>query len=316
MKKDKNSLEVRMKSYEAINRTFLIPNMYNVIRLDGKAFHTYTKQFKKPFDDIFINAMDETAKYLCENIQGAKFAFVQSDEISIFFADTDSRESQLWYKGNIQKIVSVAASIAAAKFNHIMFIEKMKSITQNHNDIPAPCYNQKDFQNVIENVQLATFDTRVYQLPNKNELINSFIWRQQDCIRNSVSSVAQYHFSTKELHKKSTKDMKAMLIENGDAWENYDLKYKNGRFIRKNTYINDIKIADSDYYGCDQIWYQPENEGLYPSKHGRALQWFDENDSGSPDWCDIEIKKIRSIWDIDGAKEFLEVRESIKNNFF
>lgn len=313
MKKNNDSLGDRMKGYEAINRTYLIPNMHNVIRLDGKAFHTYTKGFKRPFDDILINCMDETAKYLCDSIQGAKFAYVQSDEISIYFTDTDSFDQQLWFKGNIQKIVSVAASKAAAKFNHIMFIEKMKSITQIHNDIPSPGYNQRDFKNIVEDIKLAEFDARVYQLPNKDEMINAFIWRQQDCIRNSISAVAQYRFSHKELHKKSTKDMKEMLNSVNDPWENYGKQYRNGRFIMKNMYINDIKVAKKGYDGIDQIWYQPDNQGLFKSKYGRALQWFENTDAGGADWCDIEIEKIRTKWDIEGADNFVEQRNVLYN---
>ena len=109
MKTIKNdNLGNRIKNYEGITRQFLIPKVPTILRLDGIAFHTYTKKFKRPFDDVLINAMNETAIYLCSKIQGAKFAFVQSDEISIYLSDRDNIESQLWYKGNIQKIVSAS----------------------------------------------------------------------------------------------------------------------------------------------------------------------------------------------------------------
>ncbi|TXG86072.1 MAG: hypothetical protein E6R13_01165, partial [Spirochaetes bacterium] len=128
MSKNKNNaLGDRMKKYEVITRTHLIPKLYTIIRLDGKAFHTYTKQFKKPFDDVLISAMDETAKYLCSNIQGAKFAYVQSDEITIFVSDMDSLEQQMWFDGEVQKIVSIAASMATAKYNHVMVVNKLKT---------------------------------------------------------------------------------------------------------------------------------------------------------------------------------------------
>jgi tRNA(His) 5'-end guanylyltransferase len=291
---NKLKLDDRMKQYEHINRNYLIPNMYNVIRLDGKAFHTYTKQFIKPFDDVFINAMNETAKYICETMQGAKFAFVQSDEISIYFTDTDNHEQQLWFGGNIQKIVSVAASKAAAKFNQIIFLHNSKSTIEE-----------------LQQLQLAEFDARVFQLPNKHELLNCFIWRQEDCIRNSVSTVAQYFYSTKELHKKTVKDMKTMLLESGRAWENYNSKYKNGRFISKEIYINDILVGDNE----TEIRYQPDNEGIFKSKYGRALQ-LNTSENDEIDWCDIKIKKMRSFWNISNANIFLNVRETLIKKYF
>lgn len=219
MKKSKDNLGDRMKKYEVINRDFLIPKLHTIIRLDGKAFHTYTKQFKRPFDDVLINAMNETAKYLCENIQGVKFAYVQSDEISIYLSDQDSYEQQMWYGGNIEKIVSVAASMASAKFNHIMTLSNIliannpEAIINNypHYTLVVEC-----IYDAIENMKLAEFDARVFQVPTKDEVVNCFIWRQQDAIRNSISAIAQYHFSATELHKKSTRDMLVMLETKND----------------------------------------------------------------------------------------------------
>jgi len=296
-KNKNNALGDRMKKYEVITRTHLIPKLYTIIRLDGKAFHTYTKQFKKPFDDVLINAMDETAKYLCSNIQGAKFAYVQSDEITIFISDMDSLEQQMWFDGEVQKIVSIAASMASAKFNHIMTVNKLQ-----HNI---------DIQSVI-NMKLAEFDARVFQVPTVDELINCFIWRQQDCIRNSISSVAQSRFSQKELHKKSTKDMKQMLVDINDPWEKYEDKQKTGRLIVKKLYINDIEVAEDNYDGTEKIIHQPEGGGLYPSKHGRALQYaMSTNDD--EDWCDIEIKKIRSKWESVACPELVLNKQFMKN---
>lgn len=131
----KDSLGNRMKNYESINRTFLIPKMHTVLRLDGRAFHTYTKPFEKPFDDFLISTMDETAKYLCSKIQGAKFAYVQSDEITIYLSDNDEMETQMWYGGNIQKMVSVSASIATTKFNHLMILRQIKRSAEKYKSI-------------------------------------------------------------------------------------------------------------------------------------------------------------------------------------
>lgn len=229
MATDKTTLGDRMKNYESINRSYLIPKLYTVMRLDGRAFHTYTKQFERPFDDVLINMMDETAKYLCSKIQGAKFAYVQSDEISIYISDTDELETQMWYGGNIQKMVSVSASIATAKFNHLRTIALFENPTKNgltHNN--------------LENMALAEFDSRVFQVPNKEEVVNNFLWRQQDCTRNSIQSVAQSLYSQKELHGKNTDQLQDLIFRKGINWNDYDPKLKRGRFIYKVNYFNGI----------------------------------------------------------------------------
>jgi tRNA(His) guanylyltransferase len=223
-----DTLGDRMKKYEKINSDNLIPKIPTVVRLDGRAFHTYTKQFKKPFDDVLINTMDETAKYLCSKIQGAKFAFVQSDEISIYITDRDNLEAQLWYDGNIQKITSVSASIATGKFNQLMFINAC-------GDLKESMISDND----IAKMMLAEFDSRVFQLPNDEEVVNCFLWRQNDCTRNSISSVAQSLYSAKQLHKVNTKQMQDLIFEKGINWNDYNPKLKRGRFITKQTYIND-----------------------------------------------------------------------------
>jgi tRNA(His) 5'-end guanylyltransferase len=306
--KKSDNLGDRMKKYEVVNKSNLIPKLPTVIRLDGKAFHTYTKQFTKPFDNALINLMDETAIYLCSKIQCAKFAFVQSDEISIYLSDRDSLEQQMWYDGEVEKMVSVSASMAAAKFNHLAFLNNIEMLRDKDTNLTSLSDESMD---KLENLKLAEFDARVFQLPNDEELINAFIWRQQDCIRNSISSVAQSRFSFKELHKKSTKDMKQMLVDINDPWENYEDKQKTGRLIVKKLYINDIEADGRDALE-NQIWYQPYNQSVfYPSKHGRALQYA-INTHGDKDWCDIEIKKIRSKWESVACPELVLNKDFIK----
>jgi len=234
-----DSLGDRMKNYEAINRHFLIPKLYTILRLDGKAFHTYTKKFKRPFDEVLINAMDETAKYLCSKIQGAKFAYVQSDEITIFLSDMDSIETQMWFDGNIQKMTSVSASMATAKFNHLMVLFEIKEGMGIYGNYPDTVDRICDD---VENMQMAEFDSRVFQLPNEHEVVNCVLWRQQDCTRNSISSVAQSLYSPKELHGKNQKDMQELIFQKGINWDKYDAKLKRGRFIDKVTYINDVPV--------------------------------------------------------------------------
>lgn len=247
MKTIKNdNLGNRIKNYEGITRQFLIPKVPTILRLDGIAFHTYTKKFKRPFDDVLINAMNETAIYLCSKIQGAKFAFVQSDEISIYLSDRDNIESQLWYKGNIQKIVSASASFAAAKFNQLMFIAECN---KQHGNSAIDVLTKND----ITSLKLAEFDSRVFQVPNDDEVLNTLLWRQNDCTRNSISSVAQSLYSHTELNKKNTKEMQELIFQKGQNWDKLDPLLKRGRFINKNTYVNgSLAYKKNDNYYLDQ----------------------------------------------------------------
>ncbi len=238
----KDSLGDRMKRYEDVNRGYLIQNANTIIRIDGRAFHTYTKQFKRPFDAELVKAMDDTAIYLCSRIQGAKFAYVQSDEISIVITDYDSIDSGMWYEGNIQKIVSVSASMAAAKFNQLMTlrllkIEEKKVDEWNSSDTHYKFSPFGVMDVEIEKMQLAEFDSRVFQLPSQTEVNNYFLWRQQDCTRNSISSVAQSMYSHKDLHGVNTDQMQELIFKKGTNWNDFDPKLKRGRFIAKKTYV-------------------------------------------------------------------------------
>lgn len=207
MKNKKDNLGDRMKNfYENITRFFLPRRTYTIIRIDGKAFHTYTKGLDRPFDDKFVNDMDETACYLCKNIQGAKFAFVQSDEISILLTDFDSLTTSAWFDGNIQKMVSVSASLATAKFNE------------------------------LRPNKIALFDSRVFTISSRVEVENYFIWRQQDTTRNSISSVAQWLYSPSELKNVSCNQMQEMCFQKGINWNDYPGKLKRGRLILKQEY--------------------------------------------------------------------------------
>ena len=214
MNKNKDSLGDRMKSYyENRVKTFLPRRTYSIIRIDGKAFHTYTKGLNKPFDENLINDMNATAKFLCENIQGAKMAYVQSDEISILLTDFDKLNTDAWFDGNVNKITSISSSYATAIFNSLR---------------PG---------------KLAFFDSRAFTIPTRSEVSNYFLWRHNDAVRNSISIVAQTFFSANQLHKKSTKNMIEMLkTEKNIIWNEYNEGQKYGRFIVKEKYnLNDDK---------------------------------------------------------------------------
>ena len=203
----KDSLGDRMKDfYENRTRNFLPRRTYTIIRVDGKAFHSYTRGLVRPFDEKLVNDMDETACYMCKNIQGAKFAFVQSDEISILLTDFEGLTTDAWFDGNIQKIASISASLATAKFNE------------------------------LRPNKIALFDSRVFTISSDIEVENYFIWRQQDTTRNSISSVAQSMFSHRELENKNTDQMQEMCFQKGVNWNDFSAKLKRGRLIVKQDY--------------------------------------------------------------------------------
>lgn len=232
----KDELGNRMKLfYEDRTRYYLPRRTYTILRLDGRSFHTYTKGLNKPFDEGLIQDMDETACYLCKNIQGAKFGFVQSDEISILLTDFDKIGTDAWFDGNIQKMASIAASMATAKFNQLRTTRQLKEIAIKKNTQYFPASLQNDMIPIesLENVKLAEFDARVFTIPSKTEVANMMVWRQQDTVRNSISSVAQSLYSHKELNGKNTNEMQEMIFQKGINWNDYAPKYKRGRFIFK-----------------------------------------------------------------------------------
>lgn len=222
----KDSLGDRMKQYEAVNDRILVPKMPFIIRVDGKAFHTYTRGFKKPFDEIIGGTMREVTKKLCSEIPGAVLGYTQSDEITIVCKYTDRIVSQAWFNGRVRKIETIAASKATKWFNKL-FTENMLGYEINYTrkimykeatDITEDEYKKYDAL-LRRKAGLAEFDARVFNVPEW-DCINNVIWRQQDAIRNSVEAVGHANFSSKELHKVNCAGIKEMLKEQrGIDWE-------------------------------------------------------------------------------------------------
>lgn len=228
---DKTSLGDRMKNnYENVNRFYLTRRIPVIIRMDMKAGHTFTRGMKKPFDDIFVKTMQETMKYLCENIQGCVLGYTQSDEISLVLTDYAEFTTDAWFGNNLQKMCSVSASMATLAFNKV-FNDNIVKYIDNHFD--TDCDVMKDlaeYTKILINARNkgAMFDSRVFTIP-KEEVCNYMIWRQQDATRNSIQSVGQANFSDKELHKKSTKDIQDMLMtQKGINWNDYATTLKRG----------------------------------------------------------------------------------------
>ena len=229
---NRDSLGDRMKRYENVTRNYLTRRMPVVIRLDGKAFHSFTRGFKKPFDDILIGSMQETMKYLCENIQGCVLGYTQSDEITLVLVDYQELDTAAWFDYNIQKMASVTASMATWAFA-MAFCDRINDYMSTISVVQDPDYIEalnRSFNNG------AFFHARVFNIP-KEEVTNCVYWRQQDAIRNSIQMVGQSYFSSKALHKKNTKEIKQMLLdEYGINWEDFATMYQRGSCcIKKET---------------------------------------------------------------------------------
>ncbi len=211
----------RMKGqYEHRTRYLLPRRTYTIIRLDGKAFHTYTRGLNKPFDKDLYEDIDRAIMAMMGEVQGVQFAYTQSDEISLLLTDFALPATSAWFDGNLQKIVSVSASIITAEFNKQRWLRDAL-LNRATPDFDVTAY----------------FDGRAFTIPDRIEVMNYFIHRNQDCARNSVSMVAQHNFSHKKLQGKSTSQMQEMLMTEADInWSYYPDDLKNGRLIVKEEY--------------------------------------------------------------------------------
>ena len=244
----RDDLGVRMKEfYEQIPKTKLMRRTPVAIRIDGKAFHTFTRGFQKPFDKVLMQSMQETTKYLCENVQGCVFGYTQSDEITLILVDYKELDTSAWFDYEVQKLCSISASMATMTFNKF-FERNAKNYIQNcATDYETDGLYGKDtseyqlcgiYQKAIG--KGAMFDARCFNIP-KEEVTNLVYWRQLDATRNSIQMVGQANFSHKELQNKTCNDIQDMLmLQKGINWNNFPIDCKRGAAcIRVNTESND-----------------------------------------------------------------------------
>lgn len=234
-----NSLEKRMKSYENISKTFLTRRIPAIIRLDGKAFHTFTRGMKKPFDNILMQTMQETMKYLCENIQGCVLGYTQSDEITLILTDYETIATDAWFGYNVQKMSSISASMATLAFNKF-FNENIGIFSGNLWEAWNVNKKDEEYLDILyQKENKALFDSRVFSIP-KDEVCNCLIWRQQDATRNSIQSVGQANFSQKELQGKSCDTIQDMLFKKGINWNDFPSNCKRGSCCYKRQVKKEI----------------------------------------------------------------------------
>jgi tRNA(His) guanylyltransferase len=209
----RDDLGNRIKSaYEDRYRYKLMRRCPTIVRLDGRGFSRFTKGAQKPFDLTIVKAMQDTAKYLCQEIQGAKIAYVQSDEITLVMTDYEELTSQAFFDYNLQKICSVSAGMASSYFSRYT-----------------------DWQAILgrSTPQYPHFDARVFQIADKEEVVNALYWRAVDWRRNSLQMLARSHFSHKELHLKDSAAIHEMLHQKGVNWADLSDVLKNGSVVVK-----------------------------------------------------------------------------------
>ena len=230
-----DDLGTRMKEfYEQIPKTKLMRRTPVAIRIDGKAFHTFTRSFQKPFDNILIKTMQETTKYLCENIQGCVFGFTQSDEITLILIDYQRLNSSAWFDYEVQKLCSISASMATMAFNKYFMLAVNDYCEYNPN---ATLEQRNIYVSAIE--KGAMFDARCFNIP-KEEVTNLIYWRQLDATRNSIQMVGQANFSHQELQNKTCNMIQDMLYEQkGINWNDFPTYQKRGTCIVRNKIVID-----------------------------------------------------------------------------
>lgn len=197
---------------------------YVMAMVDGKNFSRLVKnKYEKPFDNKFINMMNEVAIYVCKNVQGCKFAYTQSDEITFVITDFETEEASPFFDYRLCKMLSIIPSLATAKFNQLVTL----------NLLDTPC-STEDMKQIVADMQLAQFDCKVWDAENFNNVFAYLLWRQIDCIRNSKRQAAQTYLTHKQLMGKHTNEqIKMLLEERGIDWNDYSDDKKYGRFIYK-----------------------------------------------------------------------------------
>ena len=230
-----DDLGTRMKEfYEHIPKTKLMRRTPVAIRIDGKAFHTFTRGFERPFDQVLGDSMVQTMEFLCKNIQGCVFGYTQSDEITLILIDYQNLDTDAWFGYEVQKMCSIAASMATMAFNKY-FAQNVKEydLMWKCSLTPQCVEIQQKHSEYMEKLYLAIekgamFDARCFNIP-KEEVTNLIYWRQLDAARNSVQMVGQAYFSHSELQGCSCNKIQDMLMVNkGINWNNFSPRWKRG----------------------------------------------------------------------------------------
>lgn len=245
------NLSQKCNYYRTLADHRLLPNSYVLVTIDGRSFsHKIKKKFNLPYDENFVYMMDETAKYVCKNVQGCKFAYVQSDEISFILTDFDTPTTDAFFGNRLCKIQSIIASMATSKFNNLMTQFQLENLS--YDKLKDGFYSVNDAIRVVSEMPLYEFDCRAWNVPSYNDVFAHFLWRQIDCVRNSKQVAAQTYIPHKELLNKDTDEqIKKLKEDKAIDWHEYEDGYKYGRFVYK---ITEMKMIDGDCCVNRNVW--------------------------------------------------------------
>lgn len=218
----RDDLGDRMKMYESAEAgRRLMPLLPVIARIDGRSFHSFTKGMVRPFDADFSSAMVDTTKALVHET-GASMGYTQSDEITLAWHSTNTK-SQIWFDGRVAKMTSQLSAQATLIFYRLV-LERM------------PEYADR----------LPTFDARVWNVPNRTEGANVFLWREWDAAKNSISMAASAFYSHKTLHGKNSNEKQDMLHEKGINWNNYPSVFKRGAYVQRQSKLIPFSVEELD----------------------------------------------------------------------
>jgi tRNA(His) 5'-end guanylyltransferase len=248
-KHDKDPLGQRMKRYEESYKIKMPLRMPVLLRIDGKTFHTVTKKmgFKKPFDENIHSSMIDIMQQLMHKVSGFKLAYTQSDEISILLVNYDKLETQAYFDNELQKLVSIIASIAGAVFNRPQTWRFSAG-----DDYPV-------------------FDCRAWVMP-PDDVENYFLWRYKDARRNAINSLGQANFSHGLLQGKNQQEVIEMLDQKGIYFENQPKEFQNGTclYIAKQnedkTQPQTVSLTSDIDFGSEH-WRNIIRKFVYPERN-------------------------------------------------
>lgn len=274
----------RMKRYEMVTDTCLPRRLPVVIRLDGKSFSNYTQGMKRPFDEDFRFIMEYTAYRCCKLVEGCRFGYTQSDEISLLLVDYATPDTEAWFDYRISKMLSVVSSICTGAFTQACLI-KMPEVFLSKGP--------------------AAFDCRVFSIP-REETINYFLWRQRDSERNAINALAQSHFSHNELQGKNCSEMQDMLmLQKGVNFNDLLTKYKRGvSFYKSKFYVHKVNALRT-------LWLKDEEMPILSKNRYHVERWVEQN----PIDYTPDIKTVTICEDLD-MKNLIDIRSigTIENN--
>lgn len=214
--KDRSELGVRQKELEHKTRHFLPAGSYTMIRVDGKSFHSWCRGLQRPYDMRLVETMRQTMLALCERTQDCVLGYCQSDEITLILAGYSGEKSQSWFDGNLLKNTSIPAGTASAHFNHHA----------------AQIFEADE----IAARDLAVFDGRAWAVESVDDVLGNLVFRIRDAERNSASMLGQAHYSPRQLHGVSRRDLIERLeAEHGVSWDAQPGSFRSGSMCIKRT---------------------------------------------------------------------------------